>query len=93
MPEFVKINIGENDPIPICPIAGHCWKSVVSCPELTWLAHFKDERNAKSNGKYVFLAADSRIKGENDLKKYEKARRLKANIDKIRNDYEEKMRS
>lgn len=83
VPEFVKINIGENDLIPICPIPGHAWKSVVSLPESTWLAHFKDERAEKSNGKYVFLAADSRIKGESDRKKYEKARRLKNNIEKI----------
>ena len=48
VPEFVKINIGPNDPIPICHIPGHCWKEVISNPDASWLAHFKDERNAKS---------------------------------------------
>lgn len=93
MPEFVDINIGGENPIPVCPIAGHAWKRVINNPEATWLCHFKDERNNKSNGKYVFLAAESKIKGENDKKKYEKARRLKSHIDQIRRDYNEKMRS
>ncbi len=84
VPEFVSLNIGPDNPIPICPIPGHSWKRVISNPEATWLCHFKDERGGKhANGKYVFLAAESKIKGENDKKKYEKARRLKLNISKI----------
>jgi DNA topoisomerase-1 len=43
-PEFVTINIGEDDPIPICPVAGHNWKRVISNNEATWLCHFKDEK-------------------------------------------------
>jgi hypothetical protein len=35
----------------------------------------------------VFLAAESKIKGENDKKKYEKARRLKGCIKDIRLNY------
>lgn len=93
MPEFVDINVGPENPIPVCPIIGHAWKRVMSNSEATWLCHFKDERNNKSSGKYVFLAAESKIKGENDRKKYEKARRLKTHIDQIRRDYNEKMRS
>ena len=41
----------------------------------------------------MFLAAESKIKGENDRKKYEKARRLKQNIASIRVNYNEKIRS
>ena len=44
-----------------------------------------------SHGKYVSLAAESKLKGENDKKKYEKARRLKDHILKIRDDYFQKM--
>jgi DNA topoisomerase-1 len=80
VPEFVTINIGPSAPIPKCIIPGHAWKKVVSNNDATWLGHFKDEKNVKSSGKYVFLAADSRIKGANDKKKYEKARRLKVSI-------------
>jgi DNA topoisomerase I len=43
--------------------------------------------------KYVFLAADSKIKGENDRKKYEKARRLAAHIDEIKRNYMQKIHS
>lgn len=28
MPEYVSINIGQMNPIPICPIPGHSWKQV-----------------------------------------------------------------
>lgn len=37
--------------------------------------------------KYVFLAAGSSLKGQSDLKKFEKARNLKEHIDRIRRDY------
>jgi len=43
--------------------------------------------------KYIFLAAESRLKAENDKKKYEKARRLKNLIASIRENYERKLRS
>jgi DNA topoisomerase-1 len=45
VPEFVSLNVGADDPIPICPIPGHSWKRVQSNPEATWLCHFKDERS------------------------------------------------
>lgn len=94
VPEFVSLNIGADNPIPVCPIPGHSWKRVTSNPEATWLCHFKDERGGKhANGKYVFLAAESKIKGENDKKKYEKARRLKQHIAKIRENYNKMIRS
>ena len=87
VPEFVSLNIGDNNPIPICPIPGHSWKKIISNPDATWLSHFKDERSKISSGKYVFLAPDSKIKGLNDKKKYEKARRLKLEINNIRTNY------
>ena len=37
------------------------------------------------------LAAESTIKGENDRKKYERARRLKNTISKIQDNYMRKM--
>jgi DNA topoisomerase I len=89
----VSLNIGMDDPIPICPIPGHSWKRIQSNPEATWLCLFKDERSKYANKKYVFLAAESKIKGETDKKKYEKARRLKGCIVDIRKNYNEKIRS
>ena len=90
VPEYTSINIGFDNPIPPCPIPGHAWKKVTYNPEATWLAHFKDEKNTYSSsntGKYLFLAAESKLKGQNDQMKYERARRLKACIGKVRADY------
>ena len=93
VPEFVKINIGQENPIPICTVPGHSWKRVEDKKDATWLAHFRDERSTHALGKYVFLAAESSIKGVNDRKKYEKARRLNQLIDKIRASYTQRMES
>ena len=93
VPEQVSINVGQENPIPICNIPGHAWKRVVEKRDATWLAHFKDERSPFLLGKYVFLAAESSIKGQNDKLKYEKARRLKNSIVKIRENYIQKMHS
>lgn len=90
---MVTINTGLDDPIPKCPVPGHNWERVVENREATWLATFKDERASYALRKYINLAAESKIKGENDKKKYEKARRLKALINKIRENYLSKMES
>ena len=67
VPEYVTINVGLDDPIPACTVKGHAWKKVVYNPEATWLCHFKDEQNTySSSGKYLFLAAESKLKGLND---------------------------
>ena len=43
--------------------------------------------------KYVYLHASSGFKGQSDLKKYEKARKLKDYIEKIRRDYGKNLKS
>lgn len=70
LPEFVTINVGPDNMIPKWHVPGHAWKAVVSKPEWTWLNNFKDENNEKATVKYLFLAADSKIKSKNDRKKY-----------------------
>jgi DNA topoisomerase-1 len=57
------------------------------------LGQFKDESQDKAGTKYLFLAADSKLKAENDIKKYKKAKNLKENIDKIQRDYRAYMAS
>jgi DNA topoisomerase-1 len=37
VPEYVTINVGYDDPIPACPVAGHSWKRVVNNTDATWL--------------------------------------------------------
>ena len=57
------------------PPAGHSWGEVVHDNKVTWLAFWKE--NVNENFKYVFLAANSSLKGQSDFKKFEKARELK----------------
>lgn len=71
LPEQVTINIGEDAKIPEPP-AGHTWGSVQHDSSVTWLATWKD--NVNDNIKYVFLAANSSLKGQSDFKKFEKVR-------------------
>ena len=73
-PEDITINIGKNDPVPICSQKGHNWGEIVNNNESTWLAYYKVGKNTK----YVFLASNSKFKGMSDYKKYEKARKLKS---------------
>ncbi|GAA5964107.1 hypothetical protein JCM8115_005343 [Rhodotorula mucilaginosa] len=89
-PEQITINIGKDAPVPQPP-KGHKWKDVVHDNNVTWLATWKE--NINQNVKYVFLAAGSSLKGQSDLKKFEKARALKEHVDRIRADYTADLRS
>lgn len=94
MPEYVALNVGEDDLIPPCPVAGHSWKEVIHNPKASWLTTFRDEGCAWNvNVKYLNLAAESKLKGLSDKQKYERARRLKGMIDKVRSKYTEDMES
>ncbi len=53
--------------------------------KVTWLASWTE--NIQNQIKYVMLNPSSRLKGEKDMEKYEKARMLKTKIGKIREDY------
>jgi hypothetical protein len=74
MPEQVTINIGENAVVPTPP-PGHKWEKVIHDSNVAWLATWKE--NVNDNIKYVLLGATSSLKGQSDLKKFEKARSLK----------------
>lgn len=90
MPEDITINIAQNAPVPKCQMPGHAWKDIIHNNEVTWLAYYKDD-TINTNYKYIFMSAESRFKGANDRKKYEKARKLKNMIEDIRKIYTEKM--
>ncbi|KAL2623239.1 hypothetical protein R1flu_003444 [Riccia fluitans] len=85
-PEHIVINVGEDAPVPECPMPGHKWKEVRHDNTVTWLAFWNDPINTKEF-KYVFLAASSSLKGQSDMEKYEKARMLKDYIENIRSTY------
>ena len=84
VPEQVTINIGHDCTVPEPP-PGHSWGSVIHDNTVTWLAMWKE--NVNDNTKYVFLAANSSLKGQSDFKKFEKARELKKHIKSIRESY------
>merc|ERR1719153_1717755 len=90
MPEDVIINCSKDSAIPQPP-EGHKWKKVQHDNTVTWLASWTE--NIQGQIKYIMLNPSSRLKGEKDWQKYEKARKLKDEIHKIRDDYMEDMKS
>jgi len=88
--EDVIINCSKDAKVPEPP-AGHKWKKVQHDNTVTWLATWTD--NVQGQIKYIMLNPSSRLKGEKDWQKYEKARELKGCIDKIREDYMLDMKS
>ncbi|GMP59014.1 hypothetical protein CsSME_00022461 [Camellia sinensis var. sinensis] len=75
-PRDITINIGKDAPIPKCPIPSEKWKEIRHDNIVTWLAFWNDPINPKEF-KYVFLVANSSLKGQSDKEKYEKSRMLK----------------
>lgn len=89
-PEDVIINCSKDSKIPEPP-SGHKWKKVQHDNTVTWLASWTE--NIQGQIKYIMLNPSSRLKGEKDWQKYEKARALKKDIGKIREDYMADMKS
>lgn len=83
-PEDITINCSADSVIPKPP-EGHNWKEVVHKNDVTWLAMWNE--NVQNQFKYIMLNATSKFKGQNDMKKYDKARELKGNVEKIRKSY------
>jgi len=90
MPEDVIINCSKNSNVPEPP-SGHKWKKVQHDNAVTWLASWTE--NIQGQIKYIMLNPSSKLKGEKDWQKYEKARKLKDKIDQIREDYLQDLRS
>lgn len=94
MPENITINCSEDAPVPKCEVPGHAWGQIIHNKNIMWLASFgKQSELGTKKPKYIWLAPSSKLKGENDKKKYEKARKLKTLIENIREDYNAKMAS
>ena len=89
-PEDVIINCSKDSQIPVPP-PGHKWKEIRHDNTVTWLASWTE--NIQGSIKYIMLNPSSRLKGEKDWQKYEKARELKDHIEKIREGYTADMRS
>jgi len=89
-PEDVIINCSKDAKVP-SPPEGHKWKEVRHDNTVTWLACWQE--NVQGQTKYVMLNPTSRLKGEKDWLKYEKARQLAKKIDKIRANYRNDFKS
>ncbi|KAG0151163.1 hypothetical protein CROQUDRAFT_651365 [Cronartium quercuum f. sp. fusiforme G11] len=87
-PEQITINCSEGAKVPTPP-EGHQWQKVMHNEKASWLATWKENINGST--KYVFLAAGSSLKGQSDMKKFEKARALKEHIERIRADYRDQL--
>ena len=83
-PEDVTINIGIGDKIPTPP-PGHKWGGVIHDKNAVWLSKWED--TITGGTKYIMFSAEGRFKGESDLAKYEKARKLEKHIDIVREKY------
>eukprot|EP00375_Theileria_parva_P002086 XP_764763.1 DNA topoisomerase I [Theileria parva strain Muguga] len=93
-PKDVILNLSKDAPVPKVSNfqrEGHSWKDIYHDNSVTWLAYYKDSINDQF--KYMYLSAQSKFKGFHDFLKYNKARELKAYIQKIRDDYNTKMLS
>jgi DNA topoisomerase-1 len=92
-PEDITINIDKKCPIPqiASDYDGHKWGSIIHDNSVEWLAAWKDDISGKT--KYVWLGSNSILKTKSDLEKFELARKLANNIEKIRNKYNKDMKS
>ena len=90
MPEDVIVNCSADSEWPRPP-EGHEWKKVQHDNTVTWLASWQE--NVQNQIKYVMLNPSSKLKGEKDMMKYEKARQLKSCIGKIRENYSADLKS
>jgi len=88
-PEDVIINCSKDSKIPKPP-DGHKWKKVQHDNTVTWLASWTE--NIQGQIKYIMLNPSSRLKGEKDWQKYEKARKLKGERQAKRGESERKKR-
>eukprot|EP01063_Lacrimia_lanifica_P028446 TRINITY_DN4154_c1_g2_i1.p1 TRINITY_DN4154_c1_g2~~TRINITY_DN4154_c1_g2_i1.p1 ORF type:complete len:734 (+),score=408.16 TRINITY_DN4154_c1_g2_i1:61-2262(+) len=85
-PEDVTINCHDVKNPPAAP-EGHKWGAIVSDPTVTWLAKWED--SITGDTKYTMVDPKSgALKQYTDRLKFEKARKLKDIIGKVREDYE-----
>ena len=75
-PQDVTLNLGETADVP-----EGTWQDVVHDHSSTWLATWLKKLTGKR--KYVWLHRSSALRQNNDKEKYDKARRLETQIEKV----------
>jgi len=82
LPNDITINISSDAPEPELPnLNSEPWKKIIHDRNVEWLASWTD--NITHKIKYIWLNNSSDFKANNDLKKFELARKLKKKIKKI----------
>eukprot|EP00752_Nemacystus_decipiens_P006145 g5543.t1 len=84
----ISLNCAEGVCVPQCSVPGYAWQSVQHDPSVTWLSKWD---GVLAGTKYMMLAASSSFKGKSDVRKYDKAMKLKGFIERIRQDYTAKL--
>lgn len=85
VPEDIILNISKEIPIPECPVPGHNWGGVIHDNTVTYIAKWIENINGQH--KMIYLHSSSRFKGQSDMAKFGKARKLKGYIQPIRKSY------
>ena len=75
-PQDVTLNLGENAPVP-----EGSWKEIVHDHSSTWLATWMETLTGKR--KYVWLHDSAALRQENDRAKYDKAKKLAEQEDRV----------
>jgi len=92
LPEQVCLNMSECACVPkVSGMPGHAWRDILHENCVQWMAFFDDSITGET--KYVGFAANSSFKGQPDLLKYERAKRLISKIGSIRASYEKLQKS
>lgn len=81
-PEDITLNIGPDMKIPIPPYDNHNWGEIIQDNTLEWIASWQNNVTQKYN--YSRFGRKSGFKMKSDEKKYDRARKLKKKINKIR---------
>jgi DNA topoisomerase I len=84
-PEMVTLNLGKNAPVP----EGN-WQDIVHDQSSTWLATWIEKLTDKR--KYVWLHDSAALRQSNDQAKYDKAKKLAEQLDKVQREVTKKMR-
>ena len=80
-PEDITLNLSKGAPVPKT-LEGHQWKKIIHDNTVEWIASWRD--NITKKIKYVWLSDKSDFKVASDINKFDKARKLKSKIKKIR---------
>ena len=83
LPEDITINIDKESPIPELPpfYKDHKWGKIIHDNKNEWIASWKDTISGKP--KYVWLSNKSTFKTKSDQHKFDLAKKLNENIEKI----------